>query len=85
MVDTLAGDLALTPPILVMCCTLPMGSYKINIGRCIKDGVASNGGIIQDHFGRCIRAFSTSYGTCLILEAKLELFLTGFLLPLDLV
>ncbi|XP_022853772.1 uncharacterized protein LOC111375202 [Olea europaea var. sylvestris] len=46
----------------------------------IMDGIASGGGIIRDHTGYRIKAFSASYGTCLILEAELRAILDGILL-----
>ncbi|KAL2491599.1 Reverse transcriptase domain-containing protein [Abeliophyllum distichum] len=35
------------PPTLVFWRTPPVGSYKINTDGCVKDGVASGGGIIR--------------------------------------
>ncbi|KAL2517021.1 zf-RVT domain-containing protein [Abeliophyllum distichum] len=57
------------PPTLVFWRTPPVGSYKINTDGCVKDGVASGGGIIRDSSGQCIRAFFSFYGDCTILEA----------------
>jgi ribonuclease HI len=68
------------PPIMVVWRTPPVGSYKINTDGCVKEGFASGGGIIRDHTGHCIRAFSASYGPCLILEAELRAILDGILL-----
>ncbi|KAL2540715.1 Uncharacterized protein Adt_01693 [Abeliophyllum distichum] len=39
------------PPTLVFWRTPPVGSYKINTDGCVKDGVASGGGIIRDSSG----------------------------------
>ncbi|KAL2517495.1 Uncharacterized protein Adt_13742 [Abeliophyllum distichum] len=47
-----------------------LGSFKIHIDGCVKDGFASVGGIIRDLLGRCIRTFFSSYGECYILEAE---------------
>ncbi|KAL2462035.1 Uncharacterized protein Adt_45455 [Abeliophyllum distichum] len=47
------------------------GSVKINTNGCIRDGFASGGGVIRDHTGCCIRAFSAGYGDIFILEAEL--------------
>lgn len=61
-----------------------MRSYKINTDGCIKDGHASGEGISGDHIGHYIRAFSTSYGPCLILEVELRAILDGILLAEEL-
>ncbi|KAL2506264.1 Uncharacterized protein Adt_21885 [Abeliophyllum distichum] len=68
------------PPTLVFWRTLPVGSYKINTDGCVKDGVASGGGIIRDSSGQCIRAFFSFYGDCTILEAELRAILDGIIL-----
>ncbi|KAL2491819.1 Uncharacterized protein Adt_27447 [Abeliophyllum distichum] len=47
---------------------------------CVKDGVASGGGIIRDSSGQCIRAFFSFYGDCTILEAELRAILDGLIL-----
>ncbi|KAL2492118.1 Uncharacterized protein Adt_27746 [Abeliophyllum distichum] len=60
--------------------TPPVGSYKINTDGCVKDGVASGGGIIRDSSGQCIRAFFSFYGECTILEAELRAILDGIIL-----
>ncbi|KAL2497408.1 Uncharacterized protein Adt_22958 [Abeliophyllum distichum] len=57
-----------------------VGSYKINTDGCVKDGVASGGGIIRDSSGQCIRAFFSFYGDCTILEAELRAILDGIIL-----
>jgi ribonuclease HI len=64
--------------------TPAIGSVKINTDGCVKDGFASGGGIIRDHAGNCITAFSASYGQCLILEAELRAIRDGILLARDL-
>lgn len=61
-----------SPHVLIICHTPPMGSYKINTNDGVKDGFTSGGGIIRDQTRRCIGAFSSFYGACLILEAKLK-------------
>ncbi|KAL2505032.1 RNase H domain-containing protein [Abeliophyllum distichum] len=68
------------PPTLVFWRTPPVGSYKINTDGCVKDGVASGGGIIRDSSGQCIRAFFSFYGDCTILEAELRAILDGIIL-----
>ncbi|KAL2524865.1 RNase H domain-containing protein [Abeliophyllum distichum] len=68
------------PPTLVFWRTPPVGSYKINTDECVKDGVASGGGIIRDSSGQCIRAFFSFYGDCTILEAELRAILDGIIL-----
>ncbi|KAL2517310.1 Uncharacterized protein Adt_13557 [Abeliophyllum distichum] len=68
------------PPTLVFWRTPPVGSYKINTDGCVKDGVASGGGIIIDSSGQCIRAFFSFYGDCTILEAELRAILDGIIL-----
>jgi ribonuclease HI len=64
--------------------TPSFGSVKINKDGCVKDGFASGGGIIRDYAGKCIRAFSASYGHCMILEAELRAIRDGILLAKDL-
>ncbi|KAL2481643.1 Uncharacterized protein Adt_34609 [Abeliophyllum distichum] len=68
------------PPTLVFWRTPPVRSYKINTDGCVKDGVASGGGIIRDSSGQCIRAFFSFYGDCTILEAELRAILDGIIL-----
>ncbi|KAL2465905.1 Uncharacterized protein Adt_41756 [Abeliophyllum distichum] len=68
------------PPTLVFWRTPPVGSYKINTDGCLKDGVASGGGIIRDSSGQCIRAFFSFYGDCTILEAELRAILDGIIM-----
>ncbi|KAL2497433.1 Uncharacterized protein Adt_22983 [Abeliophyllum distichum] len=68
------------PPTLVFWRTPPVGSYKINTDGCVKDGVASGGGIIRDSSGQCIRVFFSFYGECTILEAELRAILDGIIL-----
>lgn len=64
----------------VMWHTPPVESYKINTYGCIMDGFTSNGGIIRNHTRYCIKAFSSSYGPYLILEAELRAILDVILL-----
>jgi ribonuclease HI len=71
-------------PIVVWWRTPAVGCVKINTDGCVKDGLASGGGIIRDHAGNCISAFSASYGPCLILEAELRAIHDGILLARDL-
>ncbi|KAL2498957.1 Uncharacterized protein Adt_24507 [Abeliophyllum distichum] len=65
------------PPTLVYWRVPSVGSTKINTDGCIRDGFASDGGIIRYHTGHCIRAFSASYGDIFILEAELRAILQG--------
>ncbi|KAL2512697.1 Uncharacterized protein Adt_18297 [Abeliophyllum distichum] len=60
------------PPTLVYWRAPLAGSAKINTDGCVKDRFASGGGVIRDHNGRCIRAFSAGYGDIFILEAELR-------------
>lgn len=62
---------------LVLWCNTAVGFYKTNIEGWIRDGFTSGGDIVRDHARRCIRAFSSTYGT---LEAKLWAILDGVLL-----
>ncbi|KAL2497407.1 RNase H domain-containing protein [Abeliophyllum distichum] len=61
----------LPPPVLVYWHTPPVGSYKINTDRCVKDGFASRVEIIRDSSGQCVHIFFSSYGECPILQAEL--------------
>lgn len=69
---------------MVWWCTPSFGSVKINTDGCIKNELASRGGIIRDYAGNYIRAFSASYGQCIILEAELRAIRDGILLVRDL-
>ncbi|KAL2497674.1 RNase H family protein [Abeliophyllum distichum] len=57
-----------------------VGSYKINIDGCVKDGFTSGEEIIRNSSGQCVRAFFSSYGECLILKAALRAILDGIIL-----
>lgn len=55
----------------------PMRSYKIDTNECIKNGFASTGDIIRDHYGHHVKTFLSSYGDCPVLEAELQAILDG--------
>ncbi|KAL2461890.1 RNase H domain-containing protein [Abeliophyllum distichum] len=71
---------SLHPPIFVYWRTPLVGSYIVNIDGCVKDGFASELGIIKDSSGQCVRVFFSSYGECPILEAELKTFLDSIIL-----
>ncbi|KAL2486578.1 RNase H domain-containing protein [Abeliophyllum distichum] len=64
-------------PTLVYWRVPSVGSVKINTDGYVRDGFASGGGVIRDHTGHCIRAFSAGYGDIFILEVELRAILQG--------
>ena len=54
-------------------CPLPSNWYKINLDKSIiiQDVVVACGGVLKDHDGRFISAYSANLGSCSIMHAKL--------------
>ncbi|KAL2470536.1 Uncharacterized protein Adt_38672 [Abeliophyllum distichum] len=69
---------SLPPPVLVYWRTPPVGSYKVNIDGCVKDGFTSGERIIRDSSDLWIESDSTFPFTALLEVEDLGLFRTLF-------
>ena len=70
---------------IVYWCRPPLHCFKLNFDGASKanPGLGGGGGVIRDHFGNFVAAFSSGYGSCTNMYAEFHALKDGLYLCLD--